>query len=151
MTTTIKRIGLADKELVTGLFNSYRVFYKQQPDMQLAKAFISERLGNNESVIFVALRGDVPVGFTQLYPKYSSVSAVKNWILNDLYVDEAYREQGIAKLLINATLDFARVNKSRYVQLETATDNYNAQALYEQSGFEQQAPDTEFVLYKFTL
>jgi len=85
----VKRIAVNELALVTGLFNSYRMFYKQASDMALAENFISERLSNNESVVFVAMDGDKPVGFTQLYPKYSSLRAVKNWILNDLYVAEA--------------------------------------------------------------
>ena len=104
----IKGINLSEANLVIGLFDKYRVFYKKDSDIGLAERFIKTRLGNNESVIFVALEGDQPTGFTQLYPKYSSVSAVKNWILNDLYVDSNYRKQGIGEALIKKVMDFAK-------------------------------------------
>ena len=144
----IKRIDLSEANLVISLFDKYRVFYKKESDLALAEKFIKTRLANHESVIFVALEGDLPIGFTQLYPKYSSVSAVKNWILNDLYVESNYRKQGIGEALIKTAMDFAKGDGATYVQLETAVDNYTAQSLYEGIGFQRQAPDTEYFLYR---
>jgi ribosomal protein S18 acetylase RimI-like enzyme len=148
----IKRITLAESGLVTGLFNKYRVFYKKPSDMPLAESYIKERLGKNESVIFVALEiingQPAPVGFMQLYPKYSSVSASRNWILNDLYVDSDYRKQGIGEALIKTAMDFAKYEGATFVQLETAVDNYTAQHLYEAIGFKKQEPETGFLVYR---
>ena len=144
----IKQINLSQANLVIGLFDKYRVFYKKDSDVGLAERFIKTRLANNESVIFVALEGDLPIGFTQLYPKYSSVSAVKNWILNDLYVESNYRKKGIGEALIKTAMDFAKADGATYVQLETAVENYTAQSLYEGIGFQKQAPDTEYYLYR---
>ncbi|MEE1946594.1 GNAT family N-acetyltransferase [Pedobacter sp. KR3-3] len=149
----IKQIDQTEANLVVGLFNQYRIFYKQFSDIGMAQAFINERLQNNESIIFVALDAELqkPVGFTQLYPKYSSVRLVQNWILNDLYVDEAYRQQGIGEKLIKTAMDFARARGSKFVQLETAVDNYTAQSLYEAIGFEKQEPETDFLLYRIAI
>ena len=144
----IKRINVSEANLVIGLFDKYRVFYKKDSDIDLAERFIKTRLANNESVIVVALKGDLPVGFTQLYPKYSSVNAVKNWILNDLYVESNYRKQGIGEAMIKTAMEFARADGAAYVQLETAVDNYAAQSLYEGLGFQKQEPDTAFFLYR---
>jgi ribosomal protein S18 acetylase RimI-like enzyme len=149
----IKQVGLTESHLVVGLFNQYRIFYKQFSDIGMAKAFIDERLQHKESVIFVAIDEDTekPIGFTQLYPKYSSVRLSKNWILNDLYVDEVYRNQGIGENLIKTAMDFAKTNGSTFVQLETAVDNYTAQHLYENIGFVKQSNDEDFFLYKIVL
>ena len=144
----VKRITLSEAHLVTGLFNQYRVFYKKPSDEPLAESYIKERLAKNESVIFVALEEDIPAGFTQLYPKYSSVSANKNWILNDLYVDSGFRKKGIGEALIKAAMDFARGERATYVQLETAVDNYTAQSLYETIGFKKQEPESGYFVYK---
>ena len=144
----ITRINLSEADLVIRLFDKYRVFYKKESDIALAGQFIKTRLNNNESVIFVVLDDDLPVGFTQLYPKYSSVSAVKNWILNDLYVEPDYRKQGIGEALIKTAMDFAKGDGATYVQLETAVDNYTAQSLYEGIGFQKQVSDTEYFLYR---
>jgi ribosomal protein S18 acetylase RimI-like enzyme len=149
----IKRIDLSEANLVVGLFNQYRVFYGRFSDLGMAQAFIQERLQNNESVIFAAMDPNTqqPVGFTQLYPKYSSVRMSKNWILNDLYVDIAYRKQGIGEDLIKTVMDFAKNQGATFVQLETAVENYTAQSLYEAIGFEKQGEDKEFFLYKINL
>lgn len=147
----IKRITADEWALVVNLFNEYRVFYKKESDLALAERFIRERLDNNESVIYVAMDVEKPVGFTQLYPKYSSGRAVKNWILNDLYVDESYRKQGIGGKLINEAAQFAKLNGAEFIQLETGVDNYTAQSLYHDIGFIRQPPDEEFYLYKLSL
>lgn len=148
---TIKQIDSTEANLVVGLFNQYRMFYKQFSDIGMAKAYIDARLQTNESIIFVAMDADKPVGFTQLYPKYSSVRLSKNWILNDLFVDGDYRKQGIGEKLIQTAMDFAKMQGSSFVQLETAVDNFTAQRLYEAIGFEKQAHDTEFFLYKIAI
>ena len=149
---TVKRISIDELHLVAGLFNLYRIFYKQADDVALAERFLAERLVNNESVIFVVLTGDgKPAGFTQLYPKYSSVSAVKNWILNDLYVDTAYRKQGIGAKLIETAMSFARNEGSKFVQLETAATNTTAQSLYDGIGFIKQPHDDEFYVYRINV
>ncbi|GAB3935953.1 GNAT family N-acetyltransferase [Mucilaginibacter myungsuensis] len=114
----IKRIGLDEADLVIELFDRYRVFYKQASDRALAEQFITERLSSNESVVFVAMMGEQAVGFTQLYPKYSSMRAVRNWILNDLYVDADHRKFGIGTKLIQAARDFAKDAGAKFVQLE---------------------------------
>lgn len=147
----IKRIGLTEANLVFELFDKYRQFYKQPSDIILAETFINQRLSNNESVIFIAMEDGVPIGFTQLYPKYSSMRASKNWILNDLYVESSHRKTGVGRALIEKAMEFAKGQGSTFVQLETATDNYTAQRLYETIGFVKQEPETEFLLYKINV
>lgn len=145
----IIRIQANQGDLVFDLFNKYRIFYKKESDIEAAKSFISTRLNNHESVIFVTLDEDEkPVGFTQLYPTYSSVRIVKNWILNDLYVEKDYRKQGIGEALIQAAMDFAKSEGAKTLELYTATDNYTAQSLYEQIGFIRQEPESDFYSYK---
>ena len=80
--------------LITPIFNQYRVFYGQADDVTLAESFLKQRLENQQSVIFLAIEGEKVVGFTQLYPTFSSVSAKASWILNDLFVLEEKRGAG---------------------------------------------------------
>jgi len=122
--------------------------------IDLAKKFIDARINNNESVIFVALNNNnnsKPVGFTQLYPNYSSVSAIKNWTLNDLYVDKDYRKQGVGEKLIKKAMEYAKNQHAKFVELSTAFDNYSAQSVYEKIGFKKQEPDTAFYTYRIDL
>lgn len=151
MDLAIIQIDAAQSHLVIDLFDQYRVFYKKTSDPALAKKFIQARLDNKESIIFVALDNTKPIGFTQLYPKYSSARAVKNWILNDLFVDSVYRKQGIGEALIKTAMQFATAQEAVFVELSTAVDNFTAQSLYEQIGFIKQEPETDFYTYRINL
>jgi ribosomal protein S18 acetylase RimI-like enzyme len=148
----IKRIAAHEYQQVASLFDDYRVFYKYPSDIALAERFIKDRLENNESVIFAALSGEgVPGGFTQLYPLISSGRAIKNWVLNDLYVAPRYRKQGIGEALIKTATEFATNNGAAFLQLETAIDNHTAQRLYENIGFNKQEADLSFFVYRLPL
>jgi hypothetical protein len=83
------RAGLEHLDVLTGLFDSYRQFYGQEPDLPGARRFLEARLRCRDSVVFLAFRDDATrtsVGFVQLYPSFSSVSMKPIWILNDLFV-----------------------------------------------------------------
>jgi len=155
MKIQIKQIDFNETELVFELFNKYRIFYNQVSDLNLAKKYIQERLNKNESIIFIALLETdslkIPIGFTQLYPNYSSIRAVKNWTLNDLYVEQEYRKIGVGELLINKVIDFAEKNEAKKIELSTGVGNKTAQSLYEKIGFERQQPDEEYYTYTLTL
>jgi ribosomal protein S18 acetylase RimI-like enzyme len=127
---------LASLEEITPIFNAYRMFYEQTSDLEGARQFIQERLEHQESVIFLAMEGPKAVGFTQLYPTFSSVGMKKGYILNDLYVDDHYRKQGVGKALIEQVFQFCIERNVTFVQLETAPTNYKAKALYEKMGME---------------
>lgn len=130
---------------IAELFNQYRIFCKQNGDLALAQSFISERLKNKDSVIFFAQNdvGDY-LGFTQLYPTFSSISAQRSWVLNDLFVTETAREKGVATALMNTAYEHAKRTGAKGLALATAKDNVQAKALYENLGY---ALDTSFDHY----
>ena len=115
---------------VAPLFNLYRMFYKQQNDLEGAKAFLIERFNKKESIIFLAYYDNIPAGFTQLYPMFSSVSMQRSYVLNDLYVDTAFRNKQIGAALLNRAKDFCIEKHAKGLVLETANDN-PAQKLYQ--------------------
>jgi ribosomal protein S18 acetylase RimI-like enzyme len=124
----------ADIDLVAPLFDGYRQFYRQAPDLALARQFLSDRLEGGESVVFVALESDKPLGFVQLYPSFSSVSACRTWILNDLFVVPGSRGRGVGRALMERARRHASETGARQLVLETAADN-PAQKLYESLGY----------------
>lgn len=116
------------------LFDGYRIFYRQDPDYSKAKTFLTNRISNNESVIFIAYDDENAIGFTQLYPLFSSVSMEPMYLLNDLYVEGNYRNQGIGNLLIDKAKQLCK--EKNYKGLAIQTENTNpAQHLYERLGF----------------
>ncbi len=140
----VSRIRPEDAELVVPLFDAYRIFYGQDPDPELAREFLRERLVQEESVVLVALEGPTGIGFTQLYPSFSSVSARRVWILNDLFVAPEARGKGVAAALLEEARRFAVETGAKGLALETAVDNLPARRLYERSGWER---DEEFLHY----
>jgi ribosomal protein S18 acetylase RimI-like enzyme len=142
------RATLEDLDVLTALFDGYRVFYKQPSDPALARAFIGERLRRGESVIFIARDGGnrEALGFTQLYPMFSSVSARRIWVLNDLFVAFTARKRGVARALMDRARDFAIEAGALRLILETAEDNRAAQALYESLGYVLESGERHYSL-----
>lgn len=63
----ITKASLEDLNETAELFNLYRVFYRQESDVEKGKAFLKERFLNSESDIFLAVVDGKAVGFVQLY------------------------------------------------------------------------------------
>ena len=137
--TTISRAGPADLDALAQLFDAYRQFYGQPSDVPRARDWLRSRLRVGESVVLLAKRGDVIVGFVQLYPMFSSVRTAKTWILNDLYVDANARRGGIARNLLDAAAKYAREDGAAGISLETTQDNAAARALYRAAGWNEDA------------
>lgn len=106
-----RRASLEGACVIAPLFDQYRVFYHQPSDLSLAEQFIRQRLSHDESTIFLALSdASEAIGFTQLYPFFSSVAAQRVWVLNDLYVAEHWRGSGAGSALLRAARAFAEKN-----------------------------------------
>ncbi|MVP01960.1 GNAT family N-acetyltransferase [Paenibacillus lutrae] len=146
LTTNVRVIAASDKQIddLVPLFDSYRQFYKQDSDPGQARRFLEDRLRNEESVLFLAYEHDTAVGFTQLYPSFSSVSLKKLWILNDLYVIPEMRGRRIGEMLIGKAAELSRSTGGKGLILSTSVHNHSAQTLYERVGFEK---DLEFYHY----
>jgi len=103
----IRRATSDDLEGLTVLFDGYRRFYGNTSDIEGARRFLAARLAAGESVVFVAARAGELVGFTQLYPSFSSGAMKRLWVLNDLFVALAARRNGIGGALMAAAESFA--------------------------------------------
>jgi ribosomal protein S18 acetylase RimI-like enzyme len=144
----VRQAVLTDLQALALLLDGYRVFYGSGSDVEAASRFLLERFNNGESVLFIAIAEDTAVGFSQLYPSFSSVSLARTFILNDLYVVESYRKQGIATMLLKAAAEFAKELGAIRLTLSTAITNRAAQSLYEQAGWTR---DQDFYVYSLKL
>ncbi len=139
MSVTVSHVQPADLEALASLFDAYRQFYGQAPDVAAARDFLRNRLRFGESRALLARRNGEAVGFAQLYPMFSSVRMARIWILNDLFVLPATRRQGIARALLDAAATFAREDGAAAIQLETGLDNTAARATYRAAGWREDA------------
>jgi ribosomal protein S18 acetylase RimI-like enzyme len=137
MTTVATRTAtLADLPVIAPLFDAYRQFYDQAPDLALATSFIHDRIQNNESVILLAVSADgQTIGFCQLYPTFCSVEAKPIYSLYDLFVTPAARRSGAGKALLQAAKALAARHCKARMDLTTAKTNQPAQAAYEALGW----------------
>jgi ribosomal protein S18 acetylase RimI-like enzyme len=127
-----RRATIDDLDAITPLFDAYRQFYKQAPDLPLARRFVQERLQRNESVVFVAETEATKVaGFCQLYPTFCSVRAAHTYVLYDLFVSPEARGTGAGRSLMLAAEAHAAKTGAARMELSTARDNTVAQSLYE--------------------
>lgn len=135
-------------EQTSELFDCYRKFYDKPSDLPLAKQFIRERFEANDSTIFIARQDDVLFGFVQLFPSFSSLSAQRILILNDLFVAPTARGKGVGQLLLDKAKEYGREEGAKALTLSTAVGNHVAQSLYEKNDYVR---DTEFYYYSLAL
>jgi GNAT superfamily N-acetyltransferase len=131
----IRRASMPDLPRVAELFDAYRQFYGQAPDIDGARAFLRERLQAGDSTVLVAERDKRFVGFVQLYPSFSSTAMKRVWILNDLFVAPAHRRGGVGRALMAAAEDLARATGAKGLVLATQKTNATAKALYGARGW----------------
>jgi ribosomal protein S18 acetylase RimI-like enzyme len=149
MNFAVRQATIHDLDKIVPLFDAYRQFYGKSSDPALARSFLAERFQHHESIIFLALDATgAAVGFTQLYPLFSSVNAGRKYLLNDLFVVSSARRVGDAEQLLQAAAEFARAQGALSLSLSTATTNTPAQRLYESLGWKR---DNEFHEYNLKL
>src|SRR5258706_5008400 len=128
--------GEHDIALIAPMFDFYRQFYGKPADPKLAESFIRDRLKAKESIIFIA-EGDSgeALGFVQLYPSFSSVSAFRLWVLNDLFVSPGARRLGVGRALLEAARRHAIETGAKRLTLATVAEDRAAWSLYEDLGY----------------
>ena len=145
---TIRQAVLPDLDLIGPLFDGYRQFYGRDSNPEGARNFLRERFNHGESIVFLAFEGEVPVGFTQLYPSFSSQLMARSYVLNDLFVAPQGRRKGVGTALLSAAVKYASNIGAVRVSLATAVTNATAQAVYEAAGWKR---DEQFLVYHFAL
>jgi GNAT superfamily N-acetyltransferase len=148
-TVAVRQAGIADLDLLVPMFDAYRQFYRKPADLDLARRFLLERFQHNQSIVFIAEFSDgSPAGFTQLFPSYSSASAARILILNDLFVRPDARRQKVGSMLLAAAVAYGRAVGAVRLTLSTEVTNLAAQSLYESEGWIRQE---EFLTYNLAL
>jgi GNAT superfamily N-acetyltransferase len=134
----------ADIELVTaadlgetlGLMRLYCDFYEVAPsDADLCNLFESLLEDPSQGIQLIARDGDgAAIGFATIYWTWQTLSAARCAVMNDLYVIEEARGEGIADRLIESCAELCRSNGVSSLVWQTALDNSRAQAVYDRVG-----------------
>lgn len=134
----IRKATLKDLNQLTNLFDQYVVFYNKPSNHEKHKAYLKERIENNEATVFMAFDNKKPekaIGFTLVYVTFSSLALNKILMLNDLFVDSTIRKKGTGEQLILQTVKLSKELGSNLIRLRTAKNNTIAQGLYHKMGF----------------
>ncbi|MDR2269965.1 MAG: GNAT family N-acetyltransferase [Sphingobacterium sp.] len=94
MNYQIKKASLENLDETAELFNLYRIFYRQESDLEKGKIFLKERFLHHESDIFLAVMDGKAVGFVQLYKLFHYTKLEMQWLLSDLFVHPAFGAKG---------------------------------------------------------
>jgi GNAT superfamily N-acetyltransferase len=136
-THSIARVGAGDLDELLGLMRAYCHFYEVSPSdddlLALSEALIGDPVGEGLQLIVRDARGRA-VGFATLYWTWSTTSAERIGIMNDLFVSEDARGQGIADQLIEACRAECVQRGAGRLTWQTAPDNLRAQAVYDRVG-----------------
>jgi len=128
------------------LIAAYQRFYEVEDiDDERNRAFFRRFLAPSEDGLLLGARSEGRlVGYACLYWHFSSLEACESVLMNDLYVDESARGQGVGRVLIEASVEVARERDVPFVEWSTAPDNETAQRLYDSTGAER----TEWFSYE---
>jgi ribosomal protein S18 acetylase RimI-like enzyme len=135
LSLSVREARLQDVERAAPLFDAYRNFYGQAPDLPRARDWLQQRLAGGEATLLLAESESELLGFALLYPMWSSVSTAPILVLNDLFVAPQARRRGAARALLAAAAAHGRARGALRLVLETAADNHGAQALYRATGW----------------
>jgi ribosomal protein S18 acetylase RimI-like enzyme len=133
----IELVGEADLEELLPLMRAYCDFYEVAPSdealLRMSRALIADP--EREGLQLVARGADgAMLGFATLFWSWTTLSAERLGVMNDLFVDPGARGSGAADALILACSERAAARGVPTIEWQTAKDNLRAQAVYERVG-----------------
>jgi GNAT superfamily N-acetyltransferase len=118
------------------LMRGYCDFYEAAPEdeqlLGLARTLLADPDGEGFQLIARADDGR-PLGFATVYWSWSTLSASRTAVLNDLFVHPDARGSGLAEALIEESRRRS-APRARSISWQTAPDNARAQRVYERIG-----------------
>ena len=139
--TVVSTVGEADLGELLPLLRGYADFYEVSPSdealLELSRALIADPV--REGMQFLA-RDDAgrAIGFATVFWLWSTTSATRIGLMNDLFVAPEGRGSGAAQALIERCREACRERGASKLTWQTAKDNARAQKVYDRIGGERQ-------------
>ena len=127
----------ADQPELLPLMRGYCEFYEVSPSddalLEMSRTLIADP--EHEGVQLIARdEGGAAVGFATIFWTWSTLSASRLGVMNDLFVAETARGGGAADALIEACAEKCRERGATSLDWQTAHTNERARAVYERVG-----------------
>ncbi len=133
----IHEVSEADLPELLPLMRAYCDFYRVEPPDQDLLAMSRALLADRELEGLQLLARDdagAAVGFATVFWTWSTLSASRIGVMNDLFVTPEARGTGAAEALILACRERCRERGATTLAWQTAKDNTRAQSVYERVG-----------------
>jgi GNAT superfamily N-acetyltransferase len=134
----VEPISAEQFEALLPMIASYQGFYEvpeQEIDEERNRSFFGRFIAPSEDgMLLGAWQDEQLVGYACLYWFFSSTRAAETVLMNDLYVEEGNRGEGVGRALIEASAAVARERSADHLEWRTAPDNRAAQRLYDSTG-----------------
>ena len=134
---TISRAEGGDLQALLPLMRGYCDFYEVSPSDDALLALSRELIADpdKEGIQLIARTDDGrAVGFATVFLLWSTLSASRIGLMNDLFVHPDARGSGLGDRLIGACRDECRARGATSLTWQTARDNLRARAVYERVG-----------------
>ena len=144
---TITPLSKADYDSWLSLWQSYFTFYKTRLPASTTESTWLNFLDNNAPIYgFGAWQDDTLLGITHVVLHPNTWNTTECCYLEDLYVSEAVRGQGLGRALIEQVYEFANKKNCNRVYWTTQEGNTTARKLYDVI-----ASQTDMVQYRKNL
>lgn len=151
MSTEVQVEPITERQLaiLLPMIAAYQRFYEvEEIDEERNRVFFSRFLApSDDGMLLGAWCGEQLAGYACLYWHFTSLIPAETVLLNDLYVDEAHRSEGIGRALIETSAEVARKRGANHLEWATQPDNTTARRLYDSTG----AVRSEWVEYELRL
>jgi GNAT superfamily N-acetyltransferase len=145
----IEPVGADRLEQLLPLIGDYQRFYEvEDVDEERNRAFFARFVAPSEDgMLLGAWHEDELAGYVCLYWHFTSLVPAETVLMNDLYVVETFRNQGVGRALIEASAAVAHERGAHRLEWATQPSNLTAQRLYDSTGAER----SEWVEYELRL
>lgn len=132
LNTSIRSANQQDFSAILSLIKEFSIFQKTPERVTITLEQMTAEV--NFFQCFVAETKDKNiVGFATFFFTYYSWSG-KALYLDDLYVQDAYRKQGIGKMLLDEVINLAKNSNCKKLRWQVSNWNTNAIAFYKSLG-----------------
>jgi GNAT superfamily N-acetyltransferase len=154
----IAPIEASEMDALLPLIAAYQRFYEvaaEEIDDERNRAFFARFLAPSEDGMLLgawrrpggAGDGEELLGYACLFWSFTSLVPAETVLLNDLYVAERRRGEGVGRALIEAAAAVARERGAQRLEWATQPENRTAQRLYDRTG----AKRSEWIEYELWL
>ena len=145
----IEPVSQTQLDSLLPLIAAYQRFYESDDiDDERNRTFFSGFVAPSENGMLIgAWRSEELVGYACLYWSFTSIVPAETVLMNDLYVVEAVRGQGVGRALIEASAAIGRERGANRLEWVTARSNETGQRLYDTTG----AKRSEWIEYELLL